>query len=280
MGKIFKALEKSERIMGEEQITTRKTEEILPSHENNQDYFKKNDFSEKIIYNLSPDLVSSLKPYSVEAEQFRNLKNNILFPEKGTPARCIMVTSASPGEGKSFVSANLAISIAQSIDEYVLLMDCDLRAPSIDSLFGFSDMEGLSEYLSNAKPLESLLLNTFLEKLKLLPAGKIPANPSELLSSEQMKRLIHEVKLRYNDRYIILDTPPPYVTSETSALARQVDGIVIVVRQRKTRKQDIYDLIDTYGREKILGIVYNDANKSFGFGYGKYGYGKYGYGNK
>ena len=271
MGKIFKALEKSGK--NSDDSFHQDMENI-----NDQDSSIKSDSLEKSLLNLGTDLISALKPHSVEAEQFRNLKNNILFPEKGNPPRSIMVTSTSPGDGKSFVASNLAVSIAQSIDEYVLLMDCDLRDPSLGSMFGFNDVNGLSEYLSKGKPIASLLLNTFLDKLKILPAGHIPDNPSELLSSEQMRRLLHEVQLRYSDRYIILDTPPPYITSETSALARQVDGIVLVVRQRKTRKQDIHDIIDIYGREKILGIVYNDAKKPFGHGYGKYGYGKYGYG--
>ncbi|MCD4674900.1 MAG: polysaccharide biosynthesis tyrosine autokinase [Desulfobacula sp.] len=281
MGKIFKALKKSEKSHNEEPATTDEVKETFYQKVEtkiHQDSFAEPDSAETLSFTLDTNLISALKPHSVVAEQFRNLKNNILFPEKGNPPRTIMVTSTSPGEGKSFVAANLAVSIAQNIDEYVLLMDCDLRAPSIDSMFGFGDVDGLSEYLSNTKPIATLLLNTFLDKLKILPAGHIPDNPSELLSSDQMKRLLHEVKLRYSDRYIIMDTPPPYVTSETSALARQVDGIILVVRQGHTRKQDIHDIIDIYGREKILGVVYNDAKKPIGYGYGKYGYGKYGYG--
>ena len=123
-----------------------------------------------------------------------------------------------------------------------------------------------------------MLVKSFLNKLTILPAGKIPPNPSELLSSEQMRRLIHEVKLRYSDRFIIIDTPPPYLTSETSAISRQVDGIVIVIQQGKTQKKNVTDLIDIYGKEKVIGVVYNFAKKKIGYGYGKYGYGKYGYG--
>lgn len=274
MGKISIAFEKS--------AGNFKDEPLLSSNIDEASHILETNSPQQMNLNLSPDLVLIHKPHSVEAEQFRNLKNNILFPEKGIPPRTIMIASASPGEGKSFVAANLAVSIAQSIDEFVLLMDCDLRSPSQDSLFGLGEVEGLSDYLSHGKPLGSLLLNTFLDKLKILPAGHIPVNPSELLSSEQMRRLLQEVKLRYSDRFIILDTPPPYVTSETSALARQVDGIVLVIRQRKTNKQDILDLMDIYGREKILGVVYNDVKKPFGYGSGKYGYGygKYGYGNK
>lgn len=225
---------------------------------------------------IDPSLVTITKPHSAESEQFRLLKNTLLFPEKGDPPRSIMITSASPDEGKSFIAANLAITIARSIDEYVLLMDCDLRRPTIHNLFGFDNVEGLSEYLSSARPLSGLLLKSFIDKLTILPGGTRPVNPSELLSSEQMRRLLHEVKLRYSDRYIIIDTPPPSMTSETNAIARQVDGIIIVIRQGKTRKKDVQDIIDIYGKDKIIGVVKNFAKNSHGYGYAyeKYGYGK------
>ena len=299
MGKIFKALEKSQHSIEngqdvvDDSIDTKPSPDVHdPVHDqtHNQTHdpihnpiynrAARENESEAITINIDPMLVTGLKPQSVEAEQFRRLKNNILFPEKGNPPRCIMITATAPGEGKSFVAANLAISIAQNIDEHVLLLDCDLRSPSIDAMFGFDHIQGLSEYLSEAKPLSSLLVKTFLNKLTLLPSGKIPPNPSELLSSEQMRRLIHEVKLRYTDRYIIIDTPPPYLTSETNAISRQVDGIIIVIKQGKTQKKDVLNLIDIYGKEKILGVVYNFAKKKTGYGYGKHGYGKYGYGVK
>lgn len=215
--------------------------------------------------NLDKGLVTHLKPHSFEAEQFRILKTTILFPHKGTPPRTIMVTSSAPGEGKSFVASNIAISIAKSIDEYVLLMDCDLRLPSLHTRFGFSDIPGLSEYLLEGKSLGSIIRKTAIDKLSLLPAGKPPSNPSELISSEQMRRLLHEVKDRYEDRYIIIDSPPPYLTAEANALARQVDGIIIVVKTGKTKRSDVQDLIDTYGKEKILGVVKNFADQRQGF---------------
>ena len=223
---------------------------------------------------LHPSLITALNPHSIEAEQFRLLKNNILFPEKGVPPRSIMITSPSPDEGKSFVSANLAVSIAQSIDEYVLLMDCDLRGPSIHTLFGMDNTIGLSEHLSSSIPLSSLLKKTFIDKLTLLPGGTIPPNPSELLSSEQMRGLLSEVKSRYSDRYVIIDTPPPNITSETSAIARIVDGIIIVVRQGKTKKKAIQDIIDIYGKDKILGVIKNfsKTTHALSYQYKKYGY--------
>ncbi|MBU1340625.1 MAG: exopolysaccharide biosynthesis protein, partial [Proteobacteria bacterium] len=153
---------------------------------------------------------------------------------------------------------------------------CDLRSPTIHTIFGLQNPQGLSDHLSTAKPLSSLLVKTFINKLTILPGGTIPKNPSELLSSEQMRRLIQDVKLRYSDRYIIIDTPPPYITSETNALARHVDGIILVIRHGKTRKKDIQNIIDIYGRKKIIGVVQNFAEKKPGYGYGyyKYGYGK------
>ena len=273
MGKIFRALEKAgNNVTSENESASNDDSDSQVSGQ-----------SEAITHSsprpTNPALVTATKPHSPASEQFRLLKNNILFPEKGIPPKTIMVTSASPHEGKSFVSANLAVSIAQSIDEYVLLMDCDLRSPTIHTLFGYgSKDQGLSDYLTNKVPLSSVLKKTSVNKLTLLNAGQLPSNPSELLSSDQMRRLLHEVKLRYNDRYVIIDTPPPYMTSETNAIARFIDGIILVIRHGKTRTKEVADILDIYGREKVLGVVTNFSKKTIGYGYGynKIGYG-YGY---
>ena len=214
-------------------------------------------------------LIAYNKPHSPEAEQFRMLKTAILFPDKGEPPRTIMITSSAAGEGKSFVAANLAVTMANSIDEYVLLMDCDLRRPTIHKIFGLPDnTPGLTEYLTRGTPLPHLLKKIMLDKLSILPCGTPPPNPSELLSSEQMRKLLQEVRARYQDRYIIIDSPPPYVTAEANALARQVDAIVIVVKTGYSKKRDLKDLVDTYGREKILGVVKNYADKVKNYTYG------------
>jgi exopolysaccharide/PEP-CTERM locus tyrosine autokinase len=288
LGKIFSALEKSKNLGNTSQPNPSREEipfdidKNLAMNPSKLSINSDSTFVDTDTYiinddvNLDPCLISALKPHSPEAEQFRLLKNNILFPEKGVPPRSIMVTSTVSGEGKSFVSANLAVSIAQNIDEYVLLMDCDLRGPSIHSIFGLQGDRGLSSYLSEQVPLSSLFIKTFLNKLTVLPAGKIPPNPSELLSSEQMRRLIHELKIRYSDRYIIIDTPPPYITSEANAIARQVDGIIIVVKHGMTRKKDVLDIVNYYGREKILGVIYNHVKKTIGSEYSKYNSIKYG----
>jgi exopolysaccharide/PEP-CTERM locus tyrosine autokinase len=207
---------------------------------------------------IEKDLVTLMNPQSFEAEQFKILRTNLLFPESGKTPRSVLVTSAVPGEGKSFVAANLAVSVARHVNWNVLLIDCDLRRPSVHKQFGFQNVSGLSNYLANGTDLEPLLLKTGIENLTILPAGKAIHNPSELLSSERMAALLEEVAERYHDRLIILDSPPPKLTAESGALARYVDGILVVVKYGSTPKDSVTELIDKLGRDKILGAVVNN----------------------
>lgn len=274
LGKIFDALSKSEK-------------EHIKLSSKNEENTALNELPPKIaeplnisgsLYNIDRNLVALTDPGSFEAEQFKLLRTNLLFPVSGKPPRTIMITSAVPGEGKSFVAANLAISIAQGINEHVLLMDCDMRRPSIHSSFGFSNVQGLSDYLADGASLSSSILKTKLDKLTILPGGKPRHNPAELLSSEKMSHLLEEVKTRYADRYIIVDSPPPQLTAETGAIARQVDGIIIVVKFGSTRREMVEDMLEKLGKEKILGVIINRFDiQSKNYGYGKYG--KY-YGNR
>jgi len=287
MGKIFDALEKSKE-RHKSSISNKKTHgTVINAKAENQAYvntsvssnkgmnatdvsykrvkkvakLKKQDqttpFSKnKISYdsnNIDKNLVALLKPQSFENEQFKMLRTNLLFPSTGRSPRKILVTSAVPDEGKSFVAANLAISIAQSIQEHVLLIDCDIRRPCIHTQFGFGDVPGLSEYLFNGPP----------------------HNPSELLSSQRMSKLLEEVTERYRDRYIVIDSPPPKLTAETSAISRQVDGILLVVEYGSTPRQMVSDLIDMMGKEKILGIILNKLDMRFSSYYGLGKYSKY-----
>jgi len=270
LGKIFDALKKSNKeslssaSSHKQSFTTKmpeKTEAQLDIEKSVYEHAK-----------IDECLVALLNPDSFEAEKFKALRTNLLFPVSGNPPRTIMVTSAVPGEGKSFVSANLAISIAQGVDEHVLLMDCDIRRPSLHTRFGFNDVRGLSDYLANGASISSVLLKTKLKKLTILPGGKPYNNPSELLTSEKMLALLKEVKIRYKDRYIIIDSPPPQLTAESSAIARQVDGIILVIKYGSTNRETVSDLIDIIGKEKILGVIINwfDMSSSSYSGYGKY----------
>jgi len=221
-------------------------------------------------------LLSALEPHSYVAEQFKILRTSLLYPIKGKPPQTILVTSALPGEGKSFVSANLAVSIALNINKHVLLVDCDMRKPDIHRQFGFGEGPGLTEYLTESSDLASLLLKTGVDKLTILPGGGPPPNPAELLSSERMTQLIHEVKHRYPDRFIVIDSPPMNLAAETGFLGREVDGIIVVVRHGKTPRRDIEDLLELVEREKIIGFVLNAVDTPLKRKYGYKANGKYG----
>jgi len=221
---------------------------------------------------IDKNMVTLLKPQSFEAEQFKILRTNLLFPSSGKSPRTIMVTSSVPDEGKSLIAANLSVSIAQSIQEHVLLIDCDIRRPCVHTQFGFGDVPGLSDHLSRRIPVSSLLLKTKVNKLSILPGGNPAHNPSELVSSQKMSKLLQEVKYRYSDRFIVIDSPPPKLTAETSALSRQVDGVLLVIEYGRTSREMLLDLVDTIGKDKILGVVFNKLDMRFAdyYGLGKY----------
>ena len=278
MGKIFDALEKSKKRLQAPVITndTSVSPEVFDNFENvNLQKQVAAVESSKALSDknkIDKNLITLLKPQSFESEQFKILRISLLFPASGEPARSIMVTSAVPGEGKSFVAANLAVSIAQSINEHVLLIDCDIRKPRIQSCFGFNNVPGISDYLASKTPLSSLLLKTVVKKLTILPGGKPVHNPSELLSSKKMSELLDEVKTRYQDRYIIIDSPPPRFIAESNAIAKQVDGIIVVVKYGSTSREAVKDLVESLRKEKILGVIVNrfDLSSLNNYNYGIY----------
>ena len=199
--------------------------------------------------------VSTLSP--TVAESFRRLRAKILHPATGTPARTILVTSSVPEEGKSFICANLGITFAQGMEQHALLVDCDMRRPTLAKLFGIKNDRGLVDYLQGKSDLEQLIKRTSQEKLSIIPSGLPPTNPSELLDSEKMQAMITEVASRYPDRYIFFDSPPMHAASETAVLAKHVDGVILVVRGGKSGREQTKKLVDALGKEKILGVVFN-----------------------
>ncbi|WP_166404744.1 CpsD/CapB family tyrosine-protein kinase [Desulfonema ishimotonii] len=209
-------------------------------------------------------LLPHLEPQQFEVDQFKTLRTRILFPSSGKQPRSIAVTSAVPGEGKSFVAANLAISIAQNIDkEQTLLVDCDMRLPSVHRIFGYEAVAGLSEYLSADAPLSDLLIRPrLIGNLSILPGGTPPENPAELLSSKKMLDLLKDVQSRYDDRYIIIDLPPPVLAAEANVIARAVDAVVVVVNYGHTSRSKVSELIEMLGTDQVLGIVLNRFDTS------------------
>lgn len=197
-------------------------------------------------------------------EIFSTLRSRILHPIDGRPVpKTIMVTSAVPNEGKTFITSNIGISFAHGMDQHALIVDCDLRKPTLASLLGVVQESGLVDYLRNYKTLPQIIVKTAVNKLSIVPSGKPPINPSELLSSARMIDLVEELADRYEDRTILFDSPPMLAAAEAQVLAKQVDGVVLVVRQGKSRKDQIQRVIDTISAEKIIGLVFNDYQVNY-----------------
>lgn len=210
------------------------------------------------LENWDERLLSATGSMSGTAESFRKLRTLIFHPETGKPARSIMILSAEPQEGKSFVCANLGVSIANDIDRKALLIDCDLRRPSLHNLFGMKCPKGLADYLQKKEEdISTLIFATGLPKLSIIPAGLPPPNPSELVSFEKMAAVIKELAARDDDRLILLDSPPFQVAAETLILSQLVDKIVLVVRWGKAGREGIKKMADAVGPEKIVGVVFN-----------------------
>jgi capsular exopolysaccharide synthesis family protein len=145
----------------------------------------------------------------------------------------------------------------------VLLVDCDFRRPNLHRMLGLPNKEGLHEYLEGQKTLPDLLVRTKIDKLTFLAAGGATDKPSELLSSAKMKAFLEEVRDRYQDRYIIIDGTPIQVTSEASALVNYVDGVILVVMAQKSPRDAVVRSLESLGREKTLGVVFNGYEQSY-----------------
>lgn len=220
-------------------------------------------------------------PGSLIAEEFRVLKRPLLANVVGSAApirnaNLIMVTSALPGEGKSFTAINLAMSIAMELDRTVLLVDADVARPSLPRVLGLPDQKGLLDVLQDKSlKLSDVLLRTNVDKLAVLTAGTPDANATELLASESMGRLLNDIARRYSDRIIIFDSPPLLVTTESRVLATRMGQIVFVVRAEETPQTAVKDALGTIEACPVKLMVLNQArnveNVAYGYEYG-YGY--------
>lgn len=197
------------------------------------------------------------KPKSIAAEAYRSLRTNIQYSSFDKKYKTLVVTSANPGEGKTNVAGNLALVLAQG-ESKVLLIDCDMRKPSIHKNFKISNTYGISDLLVGNKNLESVS-NKFNDNLFIVPAGKIPPNPAEMLASKAMEAFLEEMK-NYFD-YIVLDTPPLQAVTDAQVLSTKVDGSLIVVRAGVTKKDEVHNAVSIIKKVKgnIIGTVLNVA---------------------
>jgi exopolysaccharide/PEP-CTERM locus tyrosine autokinase len=210
---------------------------------------------------VEDDKIVVLKtPHSPEAEEFRKLKEALFKEIKRCESfgNVILITSATPREGKSLVTVNLAASLAQEHDHTVLVIDADLRKPSCHRPFCIDVEPGLSDYLTNNVPLSRILTKTGIGNLVILPAGKQVSTPCELFSSNTMRRMIQEIKHRYPDRIILIDSPPILNFAETRILADQADAAILVVREKVCTLESVQECLVLL-QNKIIGIAYNGS---------------------
>jgi len=229
---------------------------------------------------VSPDGVSS----SI-GQEFRVIKRPLLANAFGKGAqavdngRRVMVTSAFPGEGKSFCAINLAMSIAAERDHQVLLVDADVARPSIPRELGIETGPGLMDWLVDGAPaIDDIVVSTTVEKLSLLPAGRRHEHATELLASDAMSRLLEQLSLRFPDRIIIFDSPPLLITTEARVLASYMGQIVMVVEAGSTPRDAVKDALGTIGSPEVVGLILNKSREVRAGSYA--GYQGYGYGAK
>jgi capsular exopolysaccharide synthesis family protein len=208
----------------------------------------------------SPLLPFDTGEAGVAAEEYRRIRTKILQHPK--EPRLVLVSSPAPGDGKSVTALNLAGALALNRDARVLLVDMDFRRPTVATLLGIAERDGVAEVLSDSCSLGDAIvrLEPF-PNLFLLPAGKDRRNPAELLSSPRWKLLVDEFRSQMT--YVVLDGPPVEAVAEYSLLEELTDGLILVVRKGHTIRSLLYRAVESVPKEKILGTVINDYKESF-----------------
>lgn len=202
-------------------------------------------------------LITNTDPKSPISEQYRTIRTNILFSSVDEKLHSILVTSTSPGEGKSTTISNLAVVFANQ-GKKVLLVDADLRKPTMHYTFGLQNTVGLTNVLTKQTLLEDAVAKTGVENLSALSSGPIPPNPAELLGSLSMKEFLAHAQEQFD--YVLFDTPPVLAVTDAQVLANQCDGVVLVVDSGRTEiegAQKAKELLQS-AKAKLLGVVLNN----------------------
>jgi capsular exopolysaccharide synthesis family protein len=214
------------------------------------------------------------RPKSAVAESFRHLRTNHQFMMSEEGAKVIAVTSTVAAEGKTSISSNLA-AILHLLDKKVIILNFDLRKPTLHTLFGVPNSKGLSAYLSGHATGKEIIVPTPYAGLDIIPAGPTPPNPSELIASSRTETLLNALKEDYD--VIVLDTPPVGLVTDARALLTHADAVVYTLRAGYSKKEFLKTVQSLYEHDNIhgFGVVINDMKMNqHGYGYG-YGYGYY-----
>lgn len=277
MSRVYRALEKAEKEKMKkdktEPISSILREVIMPKENPTPERVLEVDIKEVGLPGEEEFPFLIAEPDSFAAEQFRKLRT-FLFTQSTQPPRLILITSAFPQEGKTTVALNLAFIISQEINKKAILIDADLRMPSI-YMKDFENAPGLSNYLTDHIPVEAVMKKSGKEKLWIIPAGKPSSQAAELIGSRRMEELLHFLRNFGEDTYTLIDSPPIVSASEPILLSRMVDGVILVVMADKTPRSAIRKAISGIPKEKILGVVFNQKELKPTKYYSEYYYRKY-----
>ncbi|MDA8188948.1 MAG: CpsD/CapB family tyrosine-protein kinase [Dehalococcoidales bacterium] len=204
------------------------------------------------------DLITITDPKSPVSEAYRTLRTNIQFSSLDKPLRTLLLTSTGPDEGKSTTLANLGITFAQAGNR-VILVDCDLRRPSLHEIFGLDNATGLTNLFIEETAGNLPLQSTSVANLRVLTAGQLPPNPSELLGSRRLEKIIEILKTEAD--FVLFDSPPIIAVTDAAVLARKVDGVLLVISAGKTKRDRAVKarLVLEKVNANILGVVLNNV---------------------
>ena len=280
MSRIYRALEKAEeekRLKVKEEPSVRAVEEksVLrkqpPAIKFPEEKIERVGKIEELGLPSKEELPVMLVPRnSIAEEEFRKLKTQI-FLRLPNPPHSILITSTGPGEGKTTVAVNLAWAISKEIHRKALLIDADLRKPSIH-LENSQNAKGLSTYLSDGIPLTEILTNSQSENLRVIMAGPSTQKSSELIGSKRMGELLKSLREAGENTYILIDSSPIIATTEPTVLSKMVDGIILVVMADRMPRESIQRAVRSIDRHKIIGVVFNGIDLKRSNYYSKYYY--------
>lgn len=226
----------------------------------------------RLTSNNKRPIITDINPKSPISEAYRTLRTNIDFSSIDEELKAIMLTSAGPGEGKSTTATNLAVVYAQN-ERKVLIIDADLRKPTMHHTFNKSNRWGLTNLLTGKTAMQEVIVETEIPNLHLLPSGPIPPNPSEILSSKRMSAILDELKGMYD--LVVVDTPPALAVADAQIMATKCDGVILVISSGTTKRDAAAKMKANmdHVKARVIGAVLNNVDRKSGEGYYYYYYG-------
>ncbi len=272
MERIRKALEQAERARGQGDTGPRAS---VPTAGNPADlstglrytYTKVVEVPERVL--LEHRLIAAVPSHEMK-DAYRMLRTRVLQTLRENNWTSLAVTGPASGCGKTLTAINLAISLAMEVTHTVLLVDLDLRKPSVHEYFGYQPELGLSDYLKGDAPLHQILFNPSIERLVVLPGREVIQNSSEMLRAPKMVALVNELKHRYPDRLIVFDLPPILAADDALAFVPYTDAMLLVAEAGGTSRDDLQKSLDVLKGAPVIGTVLNKSHAArAGYGYAK-----------